>query len=117
MKKSLIIPAIAFATASLSYTPVVQANDVAQTICEYVSSDDKKRLRSFLKSNKMKIRNIFDSIQCNGQNMLEFAATRNSMATGELIIKKLPKSQLTNLLASIENTAELVTVAQNRINS
>ena len=117
MKKSLIIPAIAFATASLSYTPVAKADNIAQTVCEYVMSDDKKRLRSFLKSNKMKIRNIFDDIQCNGQNMLEFAASQNSVQTGELIIKKLPKSQLNDLLASIQGAAELVTVAQNRINS
>ena len=47
----------------------VQAN-VAQALCEYVAVDDKKRLRSFLKTNKLKIRSIFKGVQCNNMNLL-----------------------------------------------
>ena len=69
----------------------VQAN-VAQALCEYVAVDDKKRLRSFLKTNKLKIRSIFKGVQCNNMNLLQFADTQGSMQVGSFIIGKLPKS-------------------------
>jgi hypothetical protein len=117
MKKLLIVPVIALTATVSAYTPNAQASDVAQAVCEYVSADDKKRMRSFLKSNKLKIRNIFEGIQCNGQNLLEFAASNNSVKTGELIIKKLPKNTLSGLIASIQGAQDLVAIAQDRINS
>lgn len=77
------------------------AADVAQTLCEYVASDDKKRLRKFLKSNKLKIRNVFKGIQCNGKDLLSFAASHNSVETGELMIKKLPKKEVKAIVGNL----------------
>lgn len=113
MKKLLLVPAIAL--MSVAFTPVTYAADIAQTLCEYVSADDKGRLRSYLKSNKIKIRNIFDGIQCNGQNLLAFASTKNSVVTGTLMINKLPKRKVAGVLDTIAS-AELNAVAQKRIN-
>ncbi|WP_274049925.1 DUF3718 domain-containing protein [Thalassomonas haliotis] len=113
MKKLLIVPAVAL--MSVAFTPVTHAADIAQSICEYVSADDKGRLRSFLKSNKIKIRNVFDGVQCNGQNLLAFASQKNSLVTGTLMINKLPKRKVEGVLASIQS-AELTAAAQKRIN-
>lgn len=113
MKKFLLVPAIA--VLSLSITPVASASNFAQSLCEYVSVDDKKRLRSFLKSNKLKIRNVFDGVQCNGQNLLAFASANNSVATGSLMINKLSKKTVESNLASI-TTSELAAVANKRVN-
>jgi len=90
MKKLLLVTTI---TAAFSvYTPVTKAADsIALRICEYVSVNDSKRLRKFLKERKLKIRTIFNSFKCNGQNLLVFAAKSNALDTGELIINKLPK--------------------------
>ena len=113
MKKLLIVPVIALMSVTL--TPVVHAGDIAQTLCEYVSADDKSRMRSYLKSNKIKIRNVFDGIQCNGQNLLAFASQKNSLVTGTLMINKLPKRKVEGVLASIQSP-ELTAAAQKRIN-
>ena len=114
MKKLLFIPTIVL--LSVSYSSVVSASNIAQTLCEYVSVDDKKRLRSYLKTKKLKIRNIFDGVQCNGQNLLSFASSKNAVKTGMLIINKLPKSQIEKVITSI-NSAELNAAAQKRISS
>jgi len=89
MKKILIASLI---SAAFAMTPTAHAADSsALRICEYVSVNDKKRLRSFLKSKKLKIRKIFKNVKCNGQNLLIFAATSNALDVGELLIGKLSK--------------------------
>ena len=80
MKKLLLVTTMtALTMTSIISAPKAHAADIAQSVCEYVAADDKKRMRSFLKSNKLKIRNIFDGIQCNGQNLLEFADPFNDI--------------------------------------
>ena len=118
MKKLLIASITALTvTATTSFiAPQAQAADVAQSLCEYVGADDKKRMRSFLKSNKLKIRNVFSGIQCNGKNLLEFAAARGSVKTGKLIINKLPKKTVSAQLAVLSSTA-LADVANQRVSS
>ncbi|MDO6446831.1 DUF3718 domain-containing protein [Colwellia sp. 1_MG-2023] len=111
-----IIAAITFATLSLSYTPQAEASNIAQNLCDYVNVDNKSKLRSYLKSNKLKIRNVFDSISCNGQNLLEFAAAKNSTETGSMIIGKLSKKVVSSNLASIAST-ELALIAEKRVSS
>ena len=72
--KTTLLASLVLATA-ISYTPQSLAFDDSMSlrICEYISINDKKRLRKFLKSNDLKIRGIFDDIKCNGKNLLVFA--------------------------------------------
>lgn len=118
MKKLVMIAAAAVAfSATTSYSPVAKADDgISLRICEYISVNDKNRLRKFLKSKKLKIRSIFDSIQCNGQNILVFAASSNALDTGELFIQKLPKKVVeANLAAVSSHSAHLEAKAKARI--
>ena len=97
------------------YTPNVSAGNVAKDLCEYVAADDKKRLRSLLKTQRIKIRSVFKNVACNGQNLLLFAATKNSDKVGEMIIKKLPKKILRTLLDELTATsATLGAIAKDR---
>lgn len=114
MKKFLLVPAVAL-ISTFSVAPTANASNLAVSLCEYVSADDKKRLRSFLKSNNLKIRKVFDGVQCNGQNLLEFASSKNAVKTGSLMINKLPKSKVESTIASLTST-ELVAVANKRVN-
>lgn len=98
---------------SFSFTSTAQASDIAGSVCEYVSADDKKRLRNFLKSNKIKIRNIYDGVMCNGSSLLTFASASNSIKTGKFIIKKLPKDMVATSIPSI-SSPELLAIAQKR---
>lgn len=119
MKKLLLASTIAtLVLTSVVSAPKVYAADIAQSICEYVAADDKKRMRSFLKSNKLKIRSIFDGIQCNGKNLLEFAATSGSVETGTLMISKLPKDVVSDNLALIQTGSQpLIDAANERVSS
>jgi len=117
MKKLLIASTIAVLTlTSVVSTPQAQAANVAQSICEYVAADDKKRMRSFLKTNKLKIRRIFGDIRCNGKNLLEFASTSGSVKTGALMISKLPKKVVSANLAALKTGAQpLIDAANARV--
>lgn len=119
MKKLLLASTIAALTlTSVVTAPKANANNIAQSVCEYVAADDKKRMRSFLKSNKLKIRSIFDGIQCNGKNLLEFAVAKNSVATGSLMIKKLSKKVVSANLTSLQTGSQpLVDAANARVSS
>ena len=119
MKKLLLVTIItALTMTSIVSAPKAQAADIAQSICDYIAADDKRRMRSFLKSNKLKIRNIFTGIQCNGKNLLEFAATNGSVKTGTLMISKLPKQTVSDNLAHIQNGSQpLIDAANKRVSS
>lgn len=110
-----ILLAISFVLLTSTYSSNVQAQNVAKTLCEYVSVDDKSRFRSFLKSNKLKIRKVFDGVQCNGQNLVAFASQKNAIKTGTLMLGKLPKAKVEGILATI-TSPELTAAAQKRIN-
>ena len=119
MKKLLIASTITFLTlTSVVSTPQAQAANIAQSICEYVAADDKKRMRSFLKTNKLKIRRIFNGIQCNGKNLLEFASTSGPVKTGSLMISKLPKKVVNANLTSLQTGSQpLIDAANARVSS
>jgi len=119
MKKLLLASTItALTLTSVVTTPQASANNIAMSICEYVAADDKKRMRSFLKTNKLKIRSIFNGIQCNGKNLLEFAATSGSVKTGTLMISKLPKKVVSANLASLQSGSQpLIDAANKRVSS
>jgi len=118
MKKLLLASTItALLLTSVVTAPKVQAANIAQSVCEYVAADNKKRMRSFLKSNKLKIRNIFKGIQCNGQNLLQFAASKGSVKTGTLMINKLPKKTVSATLALINEESPLYGTANARVSS
>jgi hypothetical protein len=88
------------------YSPKSSANNLAGDICEYVAVDDKKRLRSLLKTQRIKLRSIFGEVTCNGKNILVFAAINNADKVGKMIIKKLPKKTLRLLIDELTTISE-----------
>jgi hypothetical protein len=115
MKIKLLLGA-ALITSMTTFTAPVQAADIAQTLCDYTAADDKKRMRSFLKTNKLKVRSVFKSIQCNRKNLLVFADSVNSVKIGEYIISKLPKKFVTSTKDQLTNSA-LISKAADRTGS
>ena len=117
MKNLLVVTFIAALSLTATITtPKAHAINIAQTMCEYVAADDKQRLRSYLKANKLKIRSVFKGVQCNGMNLVAFASSQNANETGALMISKLPKKEVADIIASI-TSAELTELAKQRINS
>ena len=87
MKKLLTITIAS--TALMAPNLAVADEQLAEALCGYIEVDNKSRLRKVLKENKMRIRNIHDSIFCDGQSMLRFAITNDANAVGGLISSKL----------------------------
>ncbi|WP_448213306.1 DUF3718 domain-containing protein [Colwellia sp. MEBiC06753] len=116
MKKTLLIASLIVTATAASYTPVASANDAALRICEYVAANDKNRLRTFLKQNKLNIRSVFDDISCNDQNLLIFSATNNALEVGEFIIGKTPAKVVTaNLEEIAKHSPHLAEAAKKRV--
>lgn len=111
-----IIAIITFTLFTLITAPQAQASSIAQNLCDYVSVDNKSKLRTYLKNNKLKIRRIYADIQCNGKNLLQFASDKNATNTGSMMIGKLPKKVVAQELALI-TSSELAAIAQKRVNS
>ena len=115
MKKIFLITSIV--AASFSFSPASHAeNSLSLRVCEYISVNDNKRLRKVIKQNRLKIRSIYGDIQCNGMNILEFAATSNALDVGEMLIKKLQVAAVSDNLATITKySAHLTAIAKKRI--
>ena len=108
MKKILLVTSLV--AASIAIAPTAKADNLSLRICEYVQANDKSRLRSFLKQNKIKIRNVFKELSCNKDNLLIFAAKSKSLEVGEFIIGKLPakvvKAEIDNIAKYSAHLAE-----------
>ena len=80
-------------TLSLLTAPVAVADDqLAASMCDYVAADDKNRLRKVLSDYRLRLRNIYDGVVCNGQSLVRHAFKSNAADVGEFIVKQLPGS-------------------------
>jgi hypothetical protein len=80
----------------LVFTPAVQAQEqLAASMCDYVKADDKNRFRKLLSDNRLRLRNIYDGVVCDGLSLIRFAVKSNAAGAGEFIIKQLPAAQIT----------------------
>ncbi|WP_286232798.1 DUF3718 domain-containing protein [Thalassotalea sediminis] len=117
MKKIILSLSLIAITTSLA--PISEAyaeEDVARRICEYVAANDKNRLRTYLRTKKIRIRSVFDDIKCNGDNILIFAAKSNALEAGEFIIGKVPAKKVSaNIDALIAHSAHLAEEAKERV--
>jgi hypothetical protein len=76
--------------------------DVAQdlqNICTIVKADDKDELRKKMKKvesdHSLKLQDYYTGISCGGDSLIRTAILNNAIESGTLMIKKMPKSQLT----------------------
>jgi hypothetical protein len=115
MKKILLLASII--TATVTFAPVTKADNNSLRICEYVAANDKNRLRSFLKQKKLKIRTIFKNVQCNGKNLLVFAASNKALEAGEFIIGKISAKEVAKHIEEVAKYSKhLEEEANDRIN-
>tara|TARA_B110001454_G_scaffold157517_1_gene146828 strand:- start:145 stop:486 length:342 start_codon:yes stop_codon:yes gene_type:complete len=113
MKKVFL--AASLLASSIIIAPTAQADNLSLRICEYVQANDKNRLRSFLKQNRLKIRKIYKDLSCNGDNIIIFAAKSNSLEVGEFIIGKLPSKIVKDEIDNIaKHSAHLAEEARDR---
>ena len=80
-------------TLTLVAAPAAVADDqLAASMCDYVAADDKNRLRKVLSDYRLRLRNIYDGVVCNGESLIRHAFKSNANDVGEFIVKQLPGS-------------------------
>ncbi len=75
-------------------TPASADEQIAQSLCSYVAANDKNSIRKTLSDNRMRIKNVYDGIQCDGLPLIRFAIKNNAADAAEFIVKQLPGSQV-----------------------
>jgi hypothetical protein len=91
---------IAIAAASLIMTGTAHAdiNAALKNICTIVKADDKSQLRKKMKKVKsdfnLRLNDYYSGISCGGNSLIRTAMKSNAVATGTLLVKKMPKSDL-----------------------
>ncbi|AEE24773.1 MAG: DUF3718 domain-containing protein [Alteromonadaceae bacterium] len=99
MLKSLKITAVvAIAYASVLSSAQAGVAEDLQNICTIVKADDKSELRKKMKKvesdYRLKLQDYYTGISCEGESLIRIAFLNNALETGELMIKKMPKSLL-----------------------
>ncbi|MBU2114707.1 MAG: DUF3718 domain-containing protein [Gammaproteobacteria bacterium] len=85
----------AVVTLTLVAAPAAVADDqLAASMCDYVAADDKNRLRKVLSDYRLRLRNIYDGVVCNGESLIRHAFKSNANDVGEFIVKQLPGSSV-----------------------
>lgn len=95
--KTKLVALIALTTLPLFATAPAQANQqIAASLCSYIAANDKNSLRKTLSDSKIRIKNVYDGVSCDGLPMLRFAIKHNAADAGEFIVKQLPSSFVAN---------------------
>ncbi|MBR9726404.1 DUF3718 domain-containing protein [Shewanella intestini] len=94
MRLVAVTLAVIFVASFVSTPAVANSNQLAANICNYVKSDDKNRLRKKLKESRVKLRNIYSGISCDGSSLLRTAYNSNANNIGEFIAKRLSSKEL-----------------------
>ena len=94
MKAKLITLATVIAATSFISAPAVANDQLAQSICSYVAADSKNNLRKTLSDNRLRLRNVYEGIVCDGLPLVRHAIKHNAADTAGFIISQLPGSQV-----------------------
>ncbi|GAA6184647.1 DUF3718 domain-containing protein [Aliiglaciecola sp. NS0011-25] len=98
----IVKTSIAIAATSLLLTGTAQAdiNDALKNICTIVKTDDKGELRKKMKKvqsdYRLKLKDYYTGVSCDGNSLIRTAMLSDAIETGTLMVKKMPKSDLTS---------------------
>ena len=90
--------AISATTVVLTGTAHADVNEDLANICTIVKADDKGELRKKMKKvendYRLKLQDYYTGISCGGQSLIRTAVLAKADKGGQLMVKKMPKSQL-----------------------
>ncbi|MCT6698956.1 DUF3718 domain-containing protein [Rheinheimera sp. 4Y26] len=95
--KLKFLPLIAVLVTPFVTTTAAANDQVAQSLCSYIQADDKNNLRKTLSDSRLRLKNVYDGVACDGLPMIRFAIKHNAADTAEFIIKQLPGSQIVKM--------------------
>lgn len=92
---STAVVAIVAAGVSMVVAKPAQAQqDLALNLCTYVQGDDRMRMRQRIREERVRLRQIYDGVMCNGMSLIQFALSNGSDDIGTFIVSQLPASAL-----------------------
>ncbi len=69
-------------------------DDLALLFCSHVLTNDSNAFRNKLREHRLRIRDIYPRIRCNGQTMIQFAEQHGSTEIGLLIVHSVLHADL-----------------------
>ncbi|AEF02859.1 DUF3718 domain-containing protein [Alteromonas sp. KS69] len=94
VKTSLVIAA----TLGVSGMAQANVNEALANICTIVQADDKgelrKKMRSVESDYRLKLKDYYSGVSCSGNSLIRTAMLSNAVEAGSLLVKKMPKSDL-----------------------
>ncbi|WP_100644680.1 DUF3718 domain-containing protein [Alteromonas facilis] len=96
VKTSLAVVAASFIVSGTAHADV---NEALANICNIVQADDKGELRKKMKmvqsDYNLRLSDYYSGVSCGGNSLIRLAILNNAVEAGELLVKKMPKSALT----------------------
>ncbi|MGM0525254.1 MAG: DUF3718 domain-containing protein [Pseudomonadota bacterium] len=94
--KALLLGSLiaAVAATGITFSKSAEANELALSLCTYVQGDDTMRMRKKLRDSRVRIRDVYSGIQCNGQSLLQFAMSNGSTDVGTFMVGRLSVDDL-----------------------
>ncbi|MDX1705286.1 DUF3718 domain-containing protein [Pseudidiomarina sp.] len=69
-------------------------DELALVFCTYVRDNDSNRLRSKLRAERMRMRDIYSSVRCNDSSLIQFALRHKSYEIGRYIAASVEAEDL-----------------------
>lgn len=85
---------IGFSSIAVPTSAVAGEDPLVASLCDYVKANDKNRLRKKLKESRVKLRQIYSGISCDGASLLRTAYGASANDTGEFVAKRLSATEL-----------------------
>lgn len=91
---STAVVAMVAVGANLAVVKPAQAQDLALNLCTYVQGDDRMRMRQRIREERIRLRQVYDGVRCNGMSLIQFALSNGSDDIGTFMVSQLPGSAL-----------------------
>lgn len=98
MLKIVKISLVVAATFGMSTTAQANVTEALANICTIVEADDKgelrKKMRAVESDYRLKLKDYYSGVSCGGNSLIRTAMLNNAVEAGSLLVKKMPKSDL-----------------------
>ncbi|QJR82352.1 DUF3718 domain-containing protein [Alteromonas pelagimontana] len=95
VKTSLTVAVTSIIFANTAHADI---EDSLANICTIVQANDKgelrKKMRSVQSDYRLKLRDYYSGISCNGNSLIRTAIQNNAVEVGTLLVKKMPAREL-----------------------
>lgn len=89
--------AVSMLTAPVHSAPMqyrFPSEEIALVFCAYVRDNDTTRLQNKMRELRIRMRDVYTNIRCNGASLVQFALKTNSQDVGSFIVRSVTLNDL-----------------------